>query len=346
MSTYSAEIISDFDRDSLFTLPLSIVPLRTPGLQRARLIKNGRLESVVEVFGGQNMGSGQISVEALQQEFEWPDLPVHPDLILMRKLAQLPSFDVYSLRILIRQFDIEVNDLQALRLSEKKIGELTKYMRKFTGPLIKKIYGSDHVEVRSFEDLIMLFRNPNVDHAMEMLKVMADTLSINVSDLPKFLEDYGDIFLSLSYYRQGLDIVAPIMSDVIEWLDELCNSWHAKNNPSLLKTCEQIETVLNETTAAVTGRLEAFDRHSNDLWENVSAERFRQVEKLIKSCHTTIGGELCALTVKMEAWIRAFPSKNAGGPARRAEFIMSDMRQGIDSLRAIEQAAPKLVALN
>ncbi len=44
------EGISDSDRDSLHTVHLSIIPLQTPALQRARLIKNNRLESVVELF--------------------------------------------------------------------------------------------------------------------------------------------------------------------------------------------------------------------------------------------------------------------------------------------------------
>ena len=40
----------DAARDSLHILPLATVPLRTPGLRRARLIKNTRLRAVVELF--------------------------------------------------------------------------------------------------------------------------------------------------------------------------------------------------------------------------------------------------------------------------------------------------------
>ena len=81
------------------------------------------------------------------------------------------------------------------------------------------------------------------------------------------------------------------------------------------------------------------------IWESVSADRVRKVESLIKGYHTTIGGQLCALTVKIQAWARAFPSKNAGGPARRAEFLMSEMRQGIERVRVFEANAPSLSAL-
>jgi hypothetical protein len=337
--------ISDFDRDSLFTLPLAIIPLKTSALRQARMIKNARLESVIELFDEPGTGSGQLDVEGLASEFEWSKLSLHPDHVILRKLASLPSFDVYSLRVSLRQLGIEVNDVGALRLSARKINELTVYMRAFTQPLIQRIYGSDNVEIQSFDSLIALFRDPNVERARSTLRILADTLRIDVNEIPRFLEDYGDIFLSLSYYRHGLDYIAPIIDDVLQSLKDLRTSWHARSDPGLLAACTNIEDVLNETTAAVTGRLEAFDRSSKSLWQNVSASRFREVETLVRSCHTTIGGQLCALTVKMEAWAKNFPSATASGPVRRAKFIMGDMRQGIETLRAIETSAPKVIAV-
>lgn len=81
------------------------------------------------------------------------------------------------------------------------------------------------------------------------------------------------------------------------------------------------------------------------MWQDLTAERFRRIEELIKSYHASIGGILCALSIKMAAWKRVFPSTVACGPVRRAEFIVSDMRQGIDRIRAIEDATPMLYDL-
>ncbi len=39
------------------------------------------------------------------------------------------------------------------------------------------------------------------------------------------------------------------------------------------------------------------ERSTQDMWDNISAERFHQVEDMIESFHTTIGGELCSLSV-------------------------------------------------
>ena len=331
--------IRDSDRDSLYILPLATIPFRTPALRRARMIKNVRLESVIEVFDDMRAGSGQIDIEATANEFGWPDIPPHPDLLTLRKLAPLQSFDVYSLRITLREVGVDVNGVDALRLSKRKNQELTVYMSQFTRPLIHTIYGDD-VSVQSIEDIITLFRQPDVSKALEKLRTMARRLEIGIEEIPKFLEDYGDIFLSLSYYRQCLDHIEPTVTDFLDWLDEVWSSWQFRQNVNFTRACGQIRETLNGSMLAITGRLEDFDRSTKDLWDDVSAARFRRVEQLIKSYHTAIGGVLCALTVKMESWTRFFPHKRAGGPARRAEFLMSEMRQGIENINRLEDSTP------
>ncbi|HYN39061.1 MAG TPA: hypothetical protein VES39_07410 [Rhodospirillales bacterium] len=124
----AAEAIRDVDRDSLYILPLAMIPMQTPALRRARMIKNVRLDSVIELFDDAKSGSGQVDVEDLPQEFHWRDPMLQSDLMVLRKLALLPSFDVYSLRILLREHDIKVNDHESLRLSKSKNQELTSYM--------------------------------------------------------------------------------------------------------------------------------------------------------------------------------------------------------------------------
>ena len=337
--------ISDHDRDSLHILPLAIIPLRTSSLRRARLVKNVQLDSVIEFFDDPTTGSGHLNIESLPHEYGWPEMPVHPDLKVLRNLAKLASFDVYSLRVQLRELGIPVNENEALRLSPRKAEELTVYMRDFTRPLIQNIYGTDDLEIQCFEQLVSMLRNPNVKQALQKLTVMAETLSIKVEEIPGFLEDYGDIFLSLSYYKQCLDSIEPTITDFLEWLDQLNTSWQGRSDPQLNATCRLIEDTINGTMAAISGRLESFYRNTRDMWECVSAERFRKVETLIKGYHTTIGGQLCALTVKIQTWARSFPSKNAGGPARRAKFLMTEMRHGIERVRVFEASAPSLLAL-
>jgi len=337
--------ISDNDRDSLHTLPLSIIPLETPALKRARLIKNVRLHSVVELFGGKQTGSGQMEITDVGKEFGWPtDKPV-ADRIILNKLSALHSYDVYSLRISLRENGIVVSNIDALKLSPAKNVELTEYMKAFTRPLVLQIYGDDDMEIRDFEDVVGLFRDPDVKKAREKLEVMAAKLEIKLSEVPHFLEDYGDIFLSLSYYRQCLDRIEPIITGFLESMESLRTNWQLRQDINLMKTCDEVEEVINGLMAAITGRFENFDRSTKDMWNNISAERFKKVQKLIESYHTTIGGVLCSLSVKMDAWARLFPKKDIGGPVRRGEFIMSEIKQGIENIQKIEDSAPMLSQL-
>lgn len=343
--TEAAETIHDDDRDALHILPLSMLPFQTPALKRARMIKNVRLKSVVELFTDEATGSGQIEIPDIARHFNWDVKDPPPDLLLLRQLARLPSFDVYSLRILLRQMGITVEQHDTLRLSPSKTDELTKYMSTFTQHLIKEVYGDSDIEMNDFGDIIALFRDPDIMKAKKKLEQMANKLGIGLEDIPAFLEDYGDIFLSLSYYRQSLDQIAPMIDQLIDSIDDIRGNWQLKQDQNLMKTCDMLQSTINELMAGITGRFENFDRSTNDMWNNLSAERFQKVKEVIESYHTTIGGVLCALTVKIDAWSTLFPKRDIGGPVKRSEFIMSEMKQGIESIRKIDVSAPMLSAL-
>ncbi|NQW00849.1 MAG: hypothetical protein HQ483_14185 [Rhodospirillales bacterium] len=342
--SYDDDLV-DVDRDSLHVLPLRILPLATPALRRAKLIKNVRLKSVVELFTNADSGSGQLEIEDLSKEFNWDVADPPADLVMMRQLGLLPSYDVYSLRISLRDLGINIENVSDLKLSDEKNKELTSYMTDFTRPLIQHIYGSDELEISSFQDVVKLFRDPDVKKALGKIQQMSQMLEIKPDEIPKFMEDYGDIFLSLSYYRQCLDSIEPIITEFLDAMDELRDNYQFKTDQNLMQTINHIEATINERMAAVTGRFENFERGTKHMWDKISADRFRKVESLISSYHLSIGGVLCALSVKMEAWSRLFPNKHSGGPGRRAEFIMSEMKQGIDNIVKIDDAAPMLSVL-
>lgn len=340
------EEINDSDRDALHILPLSMLPFETQGLKRARMIKNVRLESVIELFAEEGTGSGQINIRDIGQLFGWPEDEIHPDMVLLRKLALLPSFDVYSLRIALREHGIDVENQSALKLSAEKTQDLTAYMTGFTHALISEVYGSTDLNIENFDDIISLFRDPDIKKAKEQLDVMAKKLGIGLGDIPAFLEDYGDIFLSLSYYRQSLDEIEPVFEEFLESMDDIRSNWQLKQDQNLMKTCDMLQSTINELMAEITGRFENFEQGTKDLWNDISAKRFQRVKTLIESYHTTIGGVLCALSVKIDAWHELFPGKDVGGPVKRAEFIMSEMKQGIENIQKIESSAPMLAGLD
>jgi len=327
------------DLDSLHILPMCIIPFVNRSMSSARLIKNARLQTMVELFRDVDSGSGQMTVSAaalyLRDEADAPP----EDITILRKLARLPSYDVYSLRVAMREQNIPINDIDALKLSKAKSQELAGYMKDFTFPLIREIYGGSDVEVKDFNDLVNLFRNPDIKMAREKLDVMSKRLDIDLMELPRFLEDYGDIFLSLAYYKNCLDNIAPITQGFLDSLSKIRSNWELKNDQNLMKTCDMLEKTFTGLNAHLKRLFDEFDASTKDFWTDVSAERFRQVEALIESYHTTIGGVLCALSVKMTAWHELFPRDNVGGPVKRAEFIMLEMRQGIEEIRKILKKA-------
>ena len=73
----------DVALDSLYLLPLSLIPLETPGLQRVRLRKNNSMQSIVELFREKSMGSGQVFPSDLFHYFQNGTCSTHPRQALM-----------------------------------------------------------------------------------------------------------------------------------------------------------------------------------------------------------------------------------------------------------------------
>jgi hypothetical protein len=344
MATYDRDPQVLADMDSLHILPLSLIPVDTPGLRRARLIKNSQLESVIELYRNDASGSGQLAPNQLAKAFKWKGSVGYEDKRVIESLGRLNSYDVYCLRIDLRRLGIEVNDYEELRLSNEKRQELHHYMRSFTSPLLKEVYGSAEADIKDIDQLLAMFSNPNKESAIKNLRKMADRLDIDIEGVPLFLEEYGDIFLSLAYYRHCLDELIPIVKDFIEAMHELKDNLQMRRDAALMQTCTFMENRLSDITTSITGRFDCFDSHSRSMWDNLSADEFHRVRNLIEDHHATVGGVLCGLSVKMNLWENRM-GRSGSGPMQRAEFIMSHMKNGMDKIQKIEDSAPVIHAL-
>ncbi|WP_245986376.1 hypothetical protein [Azospirillum thermophilum] len=260
------------------------------------------------------------------------------DLVKIEKIGRASSFDVYSSRIELRRLNIDVNNVESLTLSDKKKAELTSYMRVFTRPLMEYVYGSQDMQVSDVSDIIQLFANPNREEALRNLRTMADRLDIGLTEIPQFLEEYGDIFLSLAYFKKCLDEIVPEVEKFLNWMSEIRASAEIKRDPRQIKTLDEISRDLTDISTSITGRFESFDNRSKDFWSDINAETFRSIRELIASHHITIGGVLCGLAVKMNLWKSRF-ARGGGGPNRRLEFVKSEILPGLSHIKALEQSA-------
>lgn len=327
-----AQPMRDTDRDALHILPLSIIPLETRTLSRSRMIKNSRLESVVELFSGESTGSGQVQPDHIGKLFNWETPEDHADFNTIRRLSALPSYDVYSLRIGLRELGVKVNDDSQLRLSSAKADELSRYMKVFTRPLIAAVYGAKHAETLADRDVLDLFNNPDVGEVREHLRVLADKLGVSVSEVPAFLEDYGDVYLSVAYYKYCLDEIAPDIRSLMRTIKEIRADPVMRRDAHLMQACTEIEVRIRSATVRIAQMLESFIKNTHDMWEDISALRFRRMEQFILSYNASLGGVLCGINVKMHAWGQAFPDPDAIHTARRAKFLLMEMRPGIEQI--------------
>lgn len=329
-------------RDSLHILPLCMLPVQTPALRRACMVKNNRLENAIEMFNDKDAGSGQLYLRDLPDYFkEAGDDTLKPDLAMLRRLERMPSFDVYSCRISLRALEIEVNDEEYLKLSPEKMEQLNDRMKEFSRPLIMQVFGSESEAMGEEADLIGMLRNPDKSEALRRLNMLAEELEVPITEIPRFIEDYGDIFLSLAYFRDCLDRVVPVVDRFLDWLQELRETWMIKNDRPKDKLLGKVVADLSDISGSITGRFESFERKTQDFWSDVSAERFREVRRFITDHHITVGGVLCGITLKMDHWQERFSKNNPGGPQARLEFIISEILPGLDSIRKLEERAAK-----
>lgn len=322
------------DKDALHILPLSQIPLETQALRDTRLIKNTHLDGVVELFNENGSGSGQIEPHDLRLVFDMSGTG-RQDINIIRSLCALPSFDVYSLRINLRKLGIAVEDHDSLKLSDAKAHQLEGHMREFTRPLIATIYGSTDAEARSLHDIVALFMTPDLDLARKNLRRLSAKLNVDIGQIPSFLEDYGDVYLSLAYYQFCLEENAPRLKRFLGEMRALKAEPQFRSDTSFQRSCAVIEEKLMLVFREVNDVLNAFRTRTADLWNDLSNERFREMEQLVLSHQTQIGGALCAITVKLNAWNVSFPSPTAGNPTARVDFILRDMQQGLENIEPI-----------
>jgi hypothetical protein len=308
------------------------------------MIKSQNLDTMIEVFRDQLTGSGQIAIGDLDKQFG--DQLSAEDVKLLKKLGRLNSYDPFSLRITLRDLELLTDGMMQVNLSEQKQQELEKFMQSFTRPLIQQVFGDEDTDIEKFEDIVSVFKDPDAEKVRRNLGKLAAQLKIEILDIPKFLEDFSDVFLSLSYYRDTIDLLEPKLALLNDSLNSLRSGYQFTQDRSVAQSCEDTVDRVNRVFIFVTGRLESFAQSTENLWENMTAENFEKVRVLISSYHVSLGGMLCALSVKLNAWADAFPNTDVGSPARRIEFLRSEMRRGIDRIDTIFDETPALANFN
>lgn len=316
--------VRDEDTDSLSTLPLAILPFGSVTLRGLLMVKNIHCESVVQMFRDNRAGSGHVHPDKLKQTIHEIS---RADMDIVTKVGKLHSFDVYCLRISLRDLGIEVNDTKHLKLSKSMQAELDKYVRPFTARLTRSIFGDDSDEAAN-TDVGQLLKNADPAKALDNLKLIAQKIQIDLNKVPLFLEDYGDIYLSIAYYRNILDQLEPKIENFTMAMDIITKHQQLKTNADVVATAKRMTARVEKMQDVLRGRFHLFTQSTNEMWNDMNADKFADFKKMVEDNHGAIGGILCKLDNKMDAWHQKFPSRDSAGPNRCADFLMADMRQG------------------
>lgn len=320
--------------DRLYELPLCHVPLQTPGLRKASLVKNAQLRSMIELFSSQKTGRGLIAVTEIKDFFQQDPKRLDADIAMLDVLAGLESFDVFSLRIQLRRLGIDLVSAEGLQLSQRKQHELTAFMRRFTRPLIERVYGAG-TEAADAMTLVDLFRRPKRDDAKRALRDMAEMLDVDLHEVPAFLEECGDTFLSISYFKSCLDQITTVIPEFIDWTAMLKDNYQVRSDPNNKRILAELGRDLTDITTSLVGRFDKMDQRSIDLWDGIDAISFRDFRDFVRDQHVSLGAVLCGLCVKMKLWHERFPNRG-GGPVKRIDFIKSEIVPGLERIREIE----------
>ena len=333
-----SEASNSDDRDTLHTTPLCLLPLKKTALKGARMVKNRRLESAIELYRMEGGASGLVEIENVSRYFDLSPVSM-PDLALLARLAAMHSFDIYNMRIFLRAEGLSEESVRTLTLSPQKIRSLDIYMSEFTRPLVESIFGKQTSQGNAFDEVLSMIRKPNVEEAAHKLKVLAAMLGVDVKRIPDFLEDYADMCLSISYYNDHLKTLKPVYDEFLETVNTIERSRVGSSNAMLAGACKKITIRLRDLMNSVASQVYEFDRHAVDMWHSPSADKFRRTEALVKAHHKKLGGILCALSVKMAAWENRFPNPSFGSLSQRGEFILNEMQYGLDKVARIEEVA-------
>ena len=211
-------------------------------------------------------------------------------------------------------------------------------MRNLTRPLVRYVFGANDIELddpQAIRDIMEQAEGIGVRMRLERL---AESLQTSTEQLPGMLEDYGDTFLSLGFYQHHLDDLAPRIASLQDWIEEARRAPHIGNDPMMGPALRKTVNLLGALSQSLATRFTNFETRTQIRWDRVTVSTFNQVRTLIYEHQASLATVLCGLLVKIYEWEQRFPG-GGGSFERRAEFVMTDLRAGLDRLAGIERKA-------
>jgi hypothetical protein len=221
----------------------------------------------------------------------------------------------------------------------------SRYALEFIRPMIANVFGADRgtASEADSDELLRLFREPDVDAVRARLHQLADKTGIPVAEVPEFLSKYNDLFVAAGFYRQTFDGVRPEAGRFQAWLEEM------KRLPDDVLTRRDRESLdkAAEAAAFITGsiaeRLDEIMAGFHGFWENMNRRSLEHLRRQVEDADAATGEILFGFAAKLRAWSNAFPHGAARNGAARVNYLRV-MLPGLQRLRDMESEARLLAA--
>ncbi len=328
--------------DSIDQLPLAVVPLKSRTLRNARIFKNAKMETILELHNDPVTGSFQVSLdeEDLAETLGVADLK--GDDIIVQNLSQLGSFDVFSMRAKLDYLGLSGEvDEDHLKLSTDMKSNLNNLSREFTMPLISAVFGAE--ENTGFDptsaDLTTLLKSQDINQTKANLTKLSSKTGLALNELPNFLENYSQVFMSVCYYRYLFSEIEEQVDRFIFWMKGVRTHRETQKIPKTHGACIQTEDQILYIISTIRESFGVFNKSFEAFWDDMSPTGFQRLQNEIEIHYNNLGAVLCGIYVKVRNWAEAFPTDDAGGPKMRAQYVVSDIMPGLHELYRMAEAA-------
>ena len=323
------------DRDAMDKLPLSIIPLKSTTLKSARLVKTTQLETMVELHSDPKAGSLQIRTLDIPASFPGTS---SADQEIITSLADLHSYDVYSLRTNLKRLGIAV-DPAALELSEEMEERLERYSQEFTRPLMSSIFGNEKISVTDILNPKKSMGTSGIAAVQQRLTAMSQKLEVPLVAVPVFLQEYRDLFMSTLYFRDNFESLEPDVHRFWPWLAHLQAQREVTDSIAAIASCRRVAGAVKFLLESTRDRLARFRAGFDEFWGDIGQESFSRLNREIQDNQNSMAAVLCGLSIKLRDWSKTFPDADAASPSVRVKYVMTKLEPGLQNLTSLENDA-------
>ena len=189
-------------------------------------------------------------------------------------------------------------------------------------------------EVCTLQDVVRLFSDPDNDCALKNMRELADSLNINLSDIPDFLENYAEVYLSLSFFGKCQNDVTSGLGVFSDELRLIACAPCCNVDRSAARSIEHTAENLRHLHSEVAGILHKFKEQTTEMWQDISAERYQNLKRLIIDSHKKVATNLCAITVKLAAWESFSSAAGTNTMQDKVNFVVTCISLGLDRTRS------------